>query len=627
MMQPKHPRDPAPTTPDPIEIAMAAEAGDTAPDSPARRLLIDQGRLVRWQIASERAGFALKMLTGLVGLLVLVSLGVMAWRASRDDSIVVHLFSVPPAFAAQGLNGEVLAGRFMGRLREVQRVNATTSLSMNRILRDDADAIRIEIPQTGVSLGELQRLLTDWLGRRTVVSGALTQSADGALGLDVRIGSGATVSVTGDAADLNRLIGEAAEGSFFAMDPGQKALYLDAAGRPDEALAAAKAFALGRLPEIGRNVGIYTIWAGREADPVVARRLLRKSLAILPGQQAGWRNLARLEFRQGREQAAFDSAAKLLSLKMMVDERRNFGPAGEARVRRETGYLVAVLQGDYAGAWSKTRLKDDGADALALSHDGAGLRQLLVAAQAETPLPAGAAERARTLYALTMADWPGMAKAVADYEAARADWFAAPERPGLPPRSASVVLTARYADERARQIAPLKAVALAHAGQIEAARAIAAATPLDCDACLRARAEVETAAANWAAADAWYARAAVQAPRLPHAETQWGASRLARGDAAGAVAKLSAAAAKGPRFADPLAYWGEALLAQGDAAGAAAKFAQAAKLAPRWGRLHLKWGEALAKLGKAEEARAKWRAAATMDLSPTDRAALKAHGV
>ena len=445
--------------------------------------------------------------------------------------------------------------------------------------------------------------------------------------LDVRVGSGPTVSVNGATNDLNRVIGEAAEASFAAITPYQKALYLEAAGRPDEALAAAKAYALSLPPEDRRRVVAYNIWAPREPDAAVARRLLHNSVAVVPDQLAGWRNLAQVEFRQGREQAAADNAAKVLGQKIGSVELRVWGPAGEALVRRETGYLAALLQGSYAGAWSMARLDEDGAVALALSHDGAAVRRLLEAAREETPLPAGAAERARALYAMTMADWPGMARAVADYERARADWFAAPERPGLPPHSASVVLTARYADERARQIAPLKAVALAHTGQIEAARAIAAATPLDCDACLRARAEVETAAANWAAADAWYARAAVQAPRLPHAETQWGASRLARGDAAGAVARLSAAAAKGPRFADPLAYWGEALLAQGDAAGAAAKFVQAAKLAPRWGRLHLKWGEALAKLGKADEARAKWRAAATMDLSPTDRAALKAHGV
>ena len=118
-----------------------------------------------------------------------------------------------------------------------------------------------------------------------------------------------------------------------------------------------------------------------------------------------------------------------------------------------------------------------------------------------------------------------------------------------------------------------------------------------------------------------------QNPRTGQAHLDWGRVKLARGDQASALASFRKAAEVWPKWADPLGYWGEVLLAQGDAAGANAKFSEAAKLAPRWGRLHLKWGEALAKLDKADEARAKWRAAATMDLSPTDRAALKAHGV
>jgi Flp pilus assembly protein TadD len=175
---------------------------------------------------------------------------------------------------------------------------------------------------------------------------------------------------------------------------------------------------------------------------------------------------------------------------------------------------------------------------------------------------------------------------------------------------------------RARRDAPLAAEAVARTGDIEGARRIVAATPLDCAACLRARAEVESAARNWPAADAWYARAAAFAPRLPQAETQWGESLLARGDAKGATGKLAAASTKGPRDADPLELWGEALLATGDAKGAATKFMQAGKFAPRWGRLHLKWGEALAARGKVEDARTKWRAAVGMDLAPADRARL-----
>jgi Flp pilus assembly protein TadD len=112
------------------------------------------------------------------------------------------------------------------------------------------------------------------------------------------------------------------------------------------------------------------------------------------------------------------------------------------------------------------------------------------------------------------------------------------------------------------------------------------------------------------------------APELPLAETLWGASRLARGDAAGAIAKLTAAHAKGPRFADPLELWGEALLAQGDARAAAAKFAEATPLAPHWGRLRLKRAQALAQLGRPDEARAQARWAAALDLTPAERAEL-----
>ena len=92
-----------------------------------------------------------------------------------------------------------------------------------------------------------------------------------------------------------------------------------------------------------------------------------------------------------------------------------------------------------------------------------------------------------------------------------------------------------------------------------------------------------------------------------------------------AIIHLAAAHALGPRFADPLEVWGEALMRKGDVAGATRKFEEAARYAPRWGRLHLRWGEALGGSGAAADARTHWRAAATIDLSAAERAALSAH--
>ena len=100
--------------------------------------------------------------------------------------------------------------------------------------------------------------------------------------------------------------------------------------------------------------------------------------------------------------------------------------------------------------------------------------------------------------------------------------------------------------------------------------------------------------------------------------------RLRHGDNDGAIVVFRQGIDRGPWFADNWEGWGEALLNKGDAAGAIPKFAEAQKSAPRWARLHLKWGEALAKLGRKDEARAQFKAAATMDLTPTERPELAA---
>ena len=182
-------------------------------------------------------------------------------------------------------------------------------------------------------------------------------------------------------------------------------------------------------------------------------------------------------------------------------------------------------------------------------------------------------------------------------------------------------------DEFSATLDPKVAYAKARLGDMPGAQALIATTPTDSYDALIGRAKIAAVAKDWSGVDRWFGEAVRQNPSIPFAYAGWGETLLAKGDPDRAIAKLKLANEHGPRFADPLEIWGEALLAKGDAKGAARKFAAAAKFAPRWGRLHLKWGEALAKLGKTDEARAKWRAAATMDLSASDRAALKSHGV
>src|SRR5205085_1882717 len=125
-----------------------------------------------------------------------------------------------------------------------------------------------------------------------------------------------------------------------------------------------------------------------------------------------------------------------------------------------------------------------------------------------------------------------------------------------------------------------------------------------------------------AASDRWFAKVLAATPTLPQAAFEWGRVKLARGDAAGALALFRRAQKLGPGWAEPLKFEGDALVAQGKTDPALRAFAEAAQHAPRWGGLHLAWGRSLAKSGRIDEARTQWRAAAGMDLTPDERTEL-----
>lgn len=624
---------PAPTTPDPIEIAMEAEASGAAPVGVAQEvlrkqsaLLSRQSTLTGWQIASERAAFALRILTIAVGLTAVLGLALMAWSASRDESIVVQPFSAPPAYAQRGLDGRVLAQLFTDQIVAI-RAQSAQGFFAQPSLRGATDEIRIEIPQTGVSLGEVQRLLTVWLGRQKEISGTLSEETPGLVTLTVRVEGHPAVRLEGRPSELDALIGQAAERSFAIADPLQWVLALRLTGRPDEALAHAGAYARA----IGRDhtdSGVaHTFWAADEPDPYVRLRRIQETVRTNPTLMTAHLTLARTYSRLGQEGAAFETAQATLALRDR-DQPGRYSGSGLQQMRAESVQLMATLRGDYAAVLD-VPLADLAPRALAAArgHDGLNAARWASSGQDDGSIVPVAAAIVAVFRANAMRDWPALAVALDAHATARADWLAAPAGPGQPPRSQVAYYRALAASEAERVTGPLRAIAMARVGRVEEARVVAAETPLDCAPCLRARAEVEAAARNWTAADRWYAKAAVLGPQLPLTDTEWAESLLARGDTRAAIIKLKSAAENGPRYADPLELWGEALLAQGDTRAAVRKFDAAAKLAPRWGRLHLKWGEALAKLGKTNEARVKWRAAATMDLSPADRAALKAHGV
>jgi hypothetical protein len=156
------------------------------------------------------------------------------WTATQSKSVVVEAFTVPPAFQERGLSGVVVAAQFLDRLQEIQRrgvVNPTTSSHIEDAWTRE---IRVEVPETGVSLDEVQRFLRSFLGHDIHIGGAVVQEGD-SLVLTVRGNGVPAQRVVGTAGELDPLITAAAERALGAARPLELLGYLESTSRHAEA--------------------------------------------------------------------------------------------------------------------------------------------------------------------------------------------------------------------------------------------------------------------------------------------------------------------------------------------------------------------------------------------------------
>ena len=626
---------------------MEAEAAGEAAEGIAHEVLRKQSALIGWQIASERAAVGVRVLLGLAGLVVAVVFGAMVWSAANADGLVIEAIEAPPDIVQQGFSGSALAARLQDRFNRMQR--ETIGSRATTVLREARDAdVKIQIPNTGISLGEVDRYLRSRLGHETAVRGELVKleagPQAGALALSVRIGAQPGVEVVSPTRDVNELLQRGAEEIYRARDLARYLSWLAQNGRLAEAETVARNLT-GVGPPSQRSLALDFL-AGREPPGVSAAALVRRALRLDPSNCSAWNGLGVSAFALGHNEESLQAWKRAADCAKTAP---GFSPAGRefnlvlnrmnvmiAQQARWDALQLGCVQLGVAPCSPETILATARAGlvgnevdggvvqrlqvatrVLASSHAGSDASRLLPFQQPPTGASANAIQTWLTVQgtvAVSVEDWPQVIALAAQSDALRDDGG----QPAGAPRTTA-----------AGAIWPVvwRPYALAATGRQAEADAAAATLPLDCYSCLIVRAKVADAKGDNASAERWLAEAVRQGPSIPAAYAELATLNLARGDADRALAYARAGNKASPRAAEPLEAWAEALLAKGNARAAAARFAEAAKLAPRWGRLHLKWGEALAKLGKADEARVKWRAAATMDLSPADRAALKAHGV
>ena len=603
---------PAPTTSDPIEIAMDAEAEGVAPEGVAHEVLRKQSALIGWQIASERAGFALKVLTGIAGLVAAGVLGLMAWNAGRADGVVIEAFAVPPDLAAKGYSGQALASRVQDRLNELQAETWDVRPAAT-YLNSWGHDIRVEIPTTGVSLGDVDQVLRGWLGHETHVAGDLVRAPEG-LSLTIRSGDRGT-EVTGKEADMRALVQRAAEALYGQTQPYRYGAYLAGKGRNPEARAV-----LERLADDGptqERAWALARLAQLEDDPRLGLARAHEAVALDPKLALGWLAIANRSRDVATQKAALGKAAALI-------QGRGHGGYSDKMVL--LSHAVAANLNTYNANYFACA--NEARDALKLARDGRTRGQLessvafclsqmheTTAAKAAVHnipdaermkrLPDGGIEQTFIMSAFVGEDLPALLE---NATAVKTMLLA----------SANPTAHA-YAETRATG---MQSIALLASGRLAEGRAMVEKLPSTChQECDAYRYYFQEVSGDVAGADRKLGELA-HLLHQPSAYNYWGRLRLRRGDNEGAAAVFAEGLQYGPWFADLWQGWGEALLNNGDAAGAIAKFAEAQKTAPNWARLHLKWGEALARQGKTKEARAKWTAAAGMDLTPSERAEL-----
>ncbi|HTT98469.1 MAG TPA: hypothetical protein VMF58_10495 [Rhizomicrobium sp.] len=578
---------------------------------------------LRVRHVSDVLKLGFEMAVAFIVIAIAIGFGFEIWAATRADGLVIDAFTVPPAMADKGLTGQVIASKLLDRLAVLQS-ETTSSRAASSFSNDWTNDIKVEIPDTGVSLGQVVRFLHTTLGHESHLSGEMYQTPSGAA-LTVRMDNNAGQTFTASFGDLDGLIERAAEAVYARAQPYRYSVYLALQNKVLESYAVDKALVdSGPASErpwgyvgMGNNLQTMGRFEEQRRDALLARQ--ENPDLMLP-----YAILANADSNAAHDEAALRDSKDIYRLgesggdhgtsQKWLDYGRHLS---ETVARELTGDYRAAADGMWGERWFQpVFITSQSAYDLALAHDSKGalakLHMLAPAQLAPGNLDGGNDNAALALALVAME---------------RGDRLAAIDallRDQVATRATAVKSRGILSDRNSHDVwtAPWLAILYAQQGQWANAQAQLKSLPDDCDICVRARGQVETIRGNWPAAEHWFAMVSARSPSIPFADTDWGRMLMAKGDLDGAIAKFGSAHTKGPHYADPLEMWGEALIRKNRSDLALAKFEEASKYAPTWGRLHLKWGEALWWAGKHDDAKKQFAIAAGLDMTPAEKSEL-----
>ena len=523
-----------------------------------------------------RTGF--QIFFALFATVIGIGLAIVIYAAVRSRGVVIDPFEAPPALAAKGLSGKVLAAGLLDVLTRIQA--ATRSTAEGRALSNGwTKEIAIEVPETGISIEQLERMIKTRFGHDQHIQGDLVLTEQGSLALTVRGTRILPKTFTDEARNLDKILTAAGEYIYSQSQPGLWAAYLATNDRFDEAIH----FAQGAYASADPNERPYLLnaWAtsittkGGEGAMAEALPLFREAVRLKPDFWVGYVNIMASIGGLGDEEGMVRVGEQMMKVAGGRPGRApemSYGNYDQEVWDLPAEHAETVADMESHGGIGTTG-SAGGAENLVVGqfdvqmHDveAAALRLKTTPVDEKNVPDVGAAAMDRAL----------LAEEIGDLKAAAQRWdtfvvaYANPSVSTLnPPYICYAAVTYEKTGQAAKADAALNAV-----GNL---------TLVDC---YRFRGDVLDLRGDWSGAQAWYAKAVKLGPSIPSGSYSWGVALAKHGELDAAAAKLQDANQKGPHWADPLKAWGDVLAKQGYTKEALAKYDAALKYAPNWKQL------------------------------------------
>lgn len=563
-----------------VHVADFFDAQSRLTDAQTHHLHVQLSR-VKLGTAGDSIKLALQSATLALLLGIVVLLGLIVRDATNDYSLTIETISVPPSLAARGYTAATVAEALRGKIEAVRTVANSNSASETADVHNGRyEGLKVEIPETGLSIDQIERFLHSYFGHSKTLTGAITDLGAGRLGFDLQISGTEPVTIEGDARAVDAMLQRGAEAAFGAFDPGNIVLYLIGTNREDEALAVAKHnLATARTPLDLKDW--LSLSGDIDGNQYIKFTKGKAALAVDPTFWGGWEDASAGSFLLGHNEDALRYYRGLAAVRQ--EDQPRIHQAHFPVIHWRALLKVDRTMGDYAAEWRKIqnlaprslsnyqRLSAP-LSPLANLHDCDAAEYRLWLAKTAAVVAENLETETRHDIARCRGQWTSaaaLARTMTDMDMSLVATGQQQTR-GVALANVETIDRPRLAED------------LIDAGQPDAAAEILRATPNDCYFCERLRGRVDAARGDVRNADIRFANAIRQAPSLPFAYTDWAAAKLARRDATNALKLISAALTRSPNYPEANMLKGDVEMALGDKPAAIVAYRHALQLAPAW---------------------------------------------